>query len=107
MLTITLLLTSLATLSTGFLPGYAVIGVLAPILLVLIRLIQGFSASGEYTGAATFLSDYSPDRRRGFFVGIMVSTTYVGFSLGAGVVGVLQLTTSQRLCRNGDGGSPS
>lgn len=93
-LTITLLLMSLATLSTGFLPGYAVIGVWAPILLVLIRLIQGFSASGEYTGAATFLSEYSPDRRRGFFVGIMASTTYVGFALGAGVVGVLQLTTT-------------
>jgi len=93
-LTFTLLFMSLATLTTGLLPGYESIGIWAPILLVLIRLFQGFSASGEYTSAATFLSEYSPDRRRGFFVGIMASTTYVGFALGAGLVGLLQLATS-------------
>jgi MHS family proline/betaine transporter-like MFS transporter len=93
-LTFTLLFMSLATLTTGLLPGYESIGIWAPILLVLIRLLQGFSASGEYTSAATFLSEYAPDRRRGFFVGIMAATTYVGFALGAGLVGLLQLTTN-------------
>lgn len=93
-LTFTLLLMSLATLATGLLPGYAQIGIWAPILLVLMRLIQGFSASGEYTGAATFLSEHAPDRRRGFFVGMLASTTYIGFTVGAGLVGALQVTTS-------------
>lgn len=93
-LTFTLLLMSLATLATGLLPGYAVIGIWAPVLLVLMRLVQGFSASGEYTSAATFLSEYAPDKRRGLFVGMLASTTYIGFALGAGLVGVLQLTTS-------------
>lgn len=95
-LSITLLMMSLATLLTGLLPGYAVIGVWAPVLLVTMRLIQGFSASGEFTNAATFLSEYSPDRRRGFFVGVLACTTYIGFALGAGLVGVLQLTTSEQ-----------
>ena len=99
-LTITLLMMSLATLATGLLPGYAVIGIWAPILLVLTRLIQGFSASGEYTGAATFLSEYAPDRRRGFYVSLMASTTYIGFALGAGLVGVLQLTTDPEFMAN-------
>lgn len=93
-LTYTLLLMSLATLSTGLLPGYSAIGVWAPILLVAIRLLQGFSASGEYTGAVTFLGEHSPDRRRGLFVGLLASSTYIGFAMGAGMVGVLRLTTS-------------
>jgi len=93
-LTFTLLLMSLATLATGLLPGYAAIGIWAPVLLVLMRLIQGFSASGEYTGAATFLSEHAPDRRRGFFVGLLASTTYLGFATGAALVGALQLLTS-------------
>jgi MHS family proline/betaine transporter-like MFS transporter len=93
-LTFTLLLMSLATLATGLLPGYAAIGIWAPILLVSMRLVQGFSASGEYTGAATFLSEHAPDRRRGFFVGMLASTTYLGFAIGAGLVGALQVTTS-------------
>ncbi|WP_309130458.1 MFS transporter [Brevibacterium sp.] len=93
-LTLTLLLMSFATLLTGLLPGYAQIGIWAPILLVLLRLIQGFSASGEYTSAATFLSEFAPDRERGRYTGILASMIYIGFAFGAGLVGVLQLSTS-------------
>jgi MFS transporter, MHS family, proline/betaine transporter len=89
-LTFTLLLMSVATFATGLLPGYASIGVWAPALLVFLKLIQGFSASGEYTGGATFLSEYAPDRRRGFYVGFMGSS-YLGFAFGAGLVAVLQV----------------
>lgn len=93
-LTFTLLLMSFATFATGLLPGYAVIGVWAPALLVFLKLLQGLSASGEYTGGATFLSEYAPDKRRGFFVGFMGSS-YLGFAFGAGLVAVLQLTLDQ------------
>ncbi len=93
-LTITLMMMSVVTLATGMLPGYAVIGAWAPILLVTMRLLQGFSASGEYTSAATFLSEFAPDTERGRYTGILASMIYVGFALGAGLVGVLQLTTS-------------
>lgn len=93
-LTITLMMMSVVTLATGLLPGYAVIGAWAPILLVTMRLLQGFSASGEYTSAATFLSEFAPDAERGRYTGILASMVYVGFAFGAGVVGVLQLTTS-------------
>ena len=49
-----------ATFLIGLLPGYATIGILAPILLLLLRLVQGFSAGGEYGGASTFMVEYAP-----------------------------------------------
>lgn len=82
---------SLATFAIGLLPGYGQIGLWAPALLVFLKLLQAFSASGEYTGGATFLSEYAPDRRRGFYVGFMGSS-YLGFAFGAGLVAVLQVT---------------
>ncbi|MBT2514702.1 MFS transporter [Arthrobacter sp. ISL-30] len=93
-LTFTLLLMSVATFATGLLPGYAEIGLWAPALLVFLKLLQGFSASGEYTGGATFLSEYAPDRKRGFYVGFMGSS-YLGFAFGAGLVAVLQVTLGE------------
>jgi MFS transporter, MHS family, proline/betaine transporter len=55
-----------ATALTGLIPSYAVIGIWAPILLVLCRLVQGFSTGGEWGGAAAFLVEYAPPGRRGF-----------------------------------------
>ncbi|MEG2578575.1 MAG: MFS transporter, partial [Glutamicibacter sp.] len=66
-LVLTLILMGVATAAIGLLPTYASIGVAAPILLVLLRVVQGFSAGGEYGGAATFMAEYAPDRKRGFF----------------------------------------
>ena len=54
-----------ASFLIGCLPSYSVIGVGAPILLLLLRMVQGFSASGEYAGAATFLGEYAPTSTRG------------------------------------------
>ncbi|MFE4082413.1 MFS transporter [Paenarthrobacter sp. YIM B13468] len=93
-LTFTLLLMSVSTFATGLLPGYADVGLWAPALLVFLKLLQGFSASGEYTGGATFLSEYAPDKRRGFYVGFMGSS-YLGFAFGAGLVALLQLGFGQ------------
>ncbi len=64
-LVLTISIMSLSTFAIGFLPSYAAIGVMAPLLLLVCRLVQGFSASGEYAGAASFISEYAPNSRRG------------------------------------------
>jgi MFS transporter, MHS family, proline/betaine transporter len=84
-----IILMSVATFAIGLLPTYATIGVLAPLLLVVCRLLQGFSAGGEFGGGATFLAEYSPDDRRGFLVSWLEFSTLIGFILGSGVVLVL------------------
>jgi MHS family proline/betaine transporter-like MFS transporter len=90
----TILLMSGATLAIGLLPGYATIGILAPVLLVLCRLAQGFSTGGEYGGAATFVSEHAPVKRRGFVTSWLEFSSLVGFALGASLATVLTLTLS-------------
>lgn len=82
-LAITILMMSGATLCVGLIPSYAAIGFWAPVLMVLLRMIQGFSTGGEYGGAATFMAEYAPCRRRGFFGSFLEFGTLAGFSLGA------------------------
>lgn len=82
-LALTILMMSGATLCIGLIPSYAAIGFWAPLLLVLLRLAQGFSTGGEYGGAATFMAEYSPDDRRGYFGSFLEVGTLAGFSLGA------------------------
>jgi MFS transporter, MHS family, proline/betaine transporter len=79
----TILLMAGATLCVGVLPGYATLGIAAPILLILLRMIQGFSTGGEYGGAATFMAEYAPDRKRGLFGSFLEFGTLAGFTLGA------------------------
>jgi MHS family proline/betaine transporter-like MFS transporter len=69
----------IATLAVGLLPSYASVGILAPILLVIVRLVQGFAAGGEFGGAAAFLAEYSPRRHRGFGVSWLESSSILGF----------------------------
>jgi MHS family proline/betaine transporter-like MFS transporter len=71
------------------------IGILAPILLLLLRLVQGFSAGGEYGGASTFMVEYAPDERRGYYASWLEFGTLVGFSLGAGLVTFMTFALSQ------------
>jgi MHS family proline/betaine transporter-like MFS transporter len=82
-LAITILMMSGATLCVGLVPTYDSIGIWAPVLLVLLRMIQGFSTGGEYGGAATFMAEYAPSRRRGFLGSFLEFGTLSGFSLGA------------------------
>ena len=82
-LAITILMMSGATLCVGLVPSYATIGFWAPVLMVLLRMIQGFSTGGEYGGAATFMAEYAPCRRRGFFGSFLEFGTLAGFSFGA------------------------
>ncbi|QFU90303.1 MFS transporter [Amycolatopsis sp. YIM 10] len=85
----TVLLMAVATVLLGLVPGYGTIGIAAPLLVLFIRMLQGFSAGGEYTGALTLVAEYAPDRRRGFFGSWLEFGTLVGYTLGAGVCAVL------------------
>lgn len=88
-LSLTMLLMAVGTFSIGLLPGYTAIGLWSPGLLVLLRLVQGFSTGGEYGGASTFIAEYAPDRRRGYFGSFLEFGTLAGYVGAAGVVTVL------------------
>src|SRR6476659_7495517 len=79
----TIMLMAGSTFCVGLVPGYATIGIWAPVLLVVLRMVQGFSTDGEYGGAATFMAEYAPDRRRGFLGSFLEFGTLAGFSFGA------------------------
>lgn len=87
----TILLMSGSTFLIGCLPGYASIGMASPILLLLIRLVQGFSTGGEYGGAATFMAEYAPTRKRGKLGSFLEFGTLSGYVLGAGLVLIFEL----------------
>lgn len=82
-LAITIVLMAGATFCVGLVPSYDAIGFWAPTLMVLLRMIQGFSTGGEYGGAATFMAEYAPPRRRGLLGSFLEFGTLAGFSAGA------------------------
>ncbi|MGW1770239.1 glycine betaine/L-proline transporter ProP [Streptomyces sp. NPDC002104] len=88
----TMIMMAASTFAVGFLPTYASVGFLAPLLLLLCRLVQGFSTGGEYAGATTYIAEYAPDRRRGFLGSWLDFGTFVGYALGSGLVTILTLT---------------
>lgn len=90
----TVLLMAFGTFVLGVLPGYAAIGIAAPILLFVSRAIQGFSTGGEYVGAMTFLSEHAPDRQRGHLCSYLPVGTLSGYISGALLVTILQATLS-------------
>ncbi len=90
-LAMTILLISGATALIGLLPTHASIGVWAPILLILLRVVQGFSTGGEYGGAATFMAEYAPDNKRGKYGSFLEFGTLAGFCGGTAFVLLLQL----------------
>ncbi|SEC00934.1 MFS transporter, MHS family, proline/betaine transporter [Streptomyces misionensis] len=87
----TMIMMSVGTFAIGVIPGYATIGIAAPLLLLLARMVQGFSTGGEYGGATTFVAEYAPDRRRGFLSSWLDFGTFVGYALGSALVTVLGL----------------
>ncbi|MFG1933333.1 MFS transporter [Mycobacterium sp. NPDC048908] len=89
-LAVVILLMSIATLGIGLLPTYATIGVAAPLLLLLLRCLQGFSAGGEYGGGAVYLAEFASDRRRGLTVTFVVWSGVLGFLVGSVTVTLLQ-----------------
>jgi MHS family proline/betaine transporter-like MFS transporter len=89
-LMITIVLMTVGTTTSGLLPGYSVIGIWAPILLVVARVFQGLSTGGEYVGAMTYLGEQVPDRKRGLMVGFLPLGNLVGFVVAGLLVTGLQ-----------------
>lgn len=85
MLVTTLLLMGIATFCIGLLPTYGAIGVWAPILLVALRLLQGFSLGGEWGGAVLMATEYSPRGRKGFYGSWPQMGAFSGLLIGTGV----------------------
>ncbi|MGV0624636.1 MFS transporter [Mycolicibacter minnesotensis] len=89
-LIMTVTLMAVGTTVTGLLPSYERIGVWAPILLIVTKILQGFSTGGEYVGAMTYISEHAPDRSRGAMTGFLPLGTLGGYIAGAGVVTLLK-----------------
>ncbi|GAA4390790.1 MFS transporter [Tsukamurella soli] len=82
MLVAVILLISIATAGVGALPPYSAISVAAPILLILLRVVQGFSVGGEAAGAMTFLAEHSPEGRRGFNTSLAQIASFAALLVG-------------------------
>ncbi|MDQ7056182.1 MAG: MFS transporter [Persephonella sp.] len=82
-LTISIVLMALSTTAIGLLPTYAQIGIIAPILLVILKLMQGLSVGGEYTTSVSFIVEHAPQNRRGLFGSVGIFGAVVGILLGS------------------------
>lgn len=88
-LALTMIMMAVGTFAIGLIPSYDAIGLWAPALLILFRMVQGFSTGGEYGGASTFIAEYAPDKRRGFFGSFLEFGTLAGYVGAAGLVTAL------------------
>ena len=91
-LVLTILLMAVGTVIIGLLPTYAAIGVWAPILLLLARLLQGFSTGGEWGGATAFMAEWSVEGKRGFYTSLQQMSVAGGSLLGVGLSALLTST---------------
>ncbi len=91
---VTMTLMGIATFVVGILPTYASIGIAAPILFIVCRLLQGLALGGEYGGAATYVAEHAPQDRRGFYTSWIQTTATVGLFLSLIVVIGLRLSMS-------------
>jgi MFS family permease len=83
---ITIVIMGLSTCVVGFLPGYASIGIAAPVIFIAMRLLQGLALGGEYGGAATYVAEHAPANRRGFYTSWIQTTATLGLFLSLLVI---------------------
>ena len=87
---VTLLIMGGSTFVIGLLPTYEQIGIFAPLILVVLRLLQGLALGGEYGGAAIYVAEHVPDNRRGFFTSFIQTTATLGLFVSLGVILVVR-----------------
>jgi MFS family permease len=83
---VTLILMGGSTFAIGLIPGYQTIGMLAPILVLILRLLQGLALGGEYGGAATYVAEHAPATQRGFYTSFIQTTATLGLFVSIGVI---------------------
>ncbi|MDQ3486758.1 MAG: MHS family MFS transporter [Acidobacteriota bacterium] len=96
---VTLLIMGGATALIGVLPTYATIGVAAPIILLVIRILQGLALGGEYGGAAVYVAEHVPDSSRGFYTSFIQITATLGLFVSLAVILAVQNTMSEATFR--------
>lgn len=92
---VTLLLMGGATTAIGFLPSYESVGLLAPLLLLILRLLQGLALGGEYGGAATYVAEHAPDNKRGYYTSFIQTTATLGLFVSLGVILATRLSLGE------------
>lgn len=93
-LTLTILMMAVGTIAIGVVPTYAHIGIAAPLVLLVARLLQGLAAGGEWGNAAAFLAEWAKPGRRGFYGGLLLASVSGGLLLGSGVAACVSTALS-------------
>jgi len=91
---LTLVLMGGSTFLIGLIPGYKSIGIAAPILVLILRLIQGLALGGEYGGAATYVAEHAPAGKRGFYTSWIQTTATLGLFIALGIIMLVKLNMS-------------
>ncbi len=92
---ITLLIMGGSTFAIGLIPGYERIGIFAPIIVFVLRALQGLALGGEYGGAATYVAEHAPDNRRGFYTSFIQITATLGLIVSLGVILSCKMSMSE------------
>jgi MFS family permease len=92
---LTLLMMGGATVATGLVPSYDSIGIAAPLIVVVLRLLQGLALGGEYGGAATYVAEYAPDKKRGYYTSFIQITATGGLILSILVIVITRKTMGE------------
>ncbi|MDH6236817.1 MFS transporter [Cryobacterium sp. CG_9.6] len=92
----TLLIMGMATVMIGLLPDASMIGIAAPIILVLLRFLQGFAVGGEWAGAALLASEYAPPKKRGLYAAFPQLGPSIAFALASGTFLIINLTLGDK-----------
>jgi MFS family permease len=83
---VTLVLMGGSTFAIGLVPGYESIGIFAPVIVLVLRLLQGLALGGEYGGAATYVAEHAPPHKRGFYTSFIQTTATLGLFVSIGVI---------------------
>ncbi|MFT4095042.1 MAG: MFS transporter [Niabella sp.] len=92
---LTLILMGGSTFLIGLVPGYKTIGIAAPLIVLVLRLLQGLALGGEYGGAATYVAEHAPANRRGYFTSWIQTTATLGLFLALGVIMLVKLNMDE------------